>query len=123
MARIILADDDPVALDLVARTLEADGHRVTRCCDGLEALSLVLKAPGQYDLLVSDIHMPGLDGITLAERALVAASRMRIVLMSGFSGEFDRAGHLDPNAIRFVTKPLTLEQLRDHVREALTRAD
>jgi CheY-like chemotaxis protein len=120
MAHIILADDDAVALDLAARALVGDGHDVQRCCDGHEALQRLMAEPESCDILVTDVNMPVLDGITLAERALAIAPQIRILLMSGFAGECERARHLESKAVRFVAKPLTLDELRLHVRAVLS---
>lgn len=119
MARILLADDDPTALDLVARALTGDGHEVVRCQDGHEAVQQLLDAPATFDLLLSDVEMPGLDGIELARRAAEAAPRLRILLMSGFSGGNDRFERLGIPVAGFVSKPLSLEQIRAAVRSAL----
>jgi two-component system cell cycle response regulator CpdR len=120
MARILLADDDPTALDLVSRALTAEGHNVVCCCDGQEALQRLLAAPGEFALLLSDVEMPGLDGIELAKRARSAAPGLRILLMSGFSGGTGRIESLALPGVGFVTKPLSLEQIRASVRSALS---
>ena len=71
MARILLADDDTATRDLVRRALEADGHSVHVTQDGSEALEAVEGSGAQkFDVLVSDVEMPLLDGVALAQRAL-----------------------------------------------------
>lgn len=119
MARILLADDDPTALDLLGRALAGDGHVVVRCQDGNEAIQQLLDAPAAFDLLLSDVEMPGLDGIELARRAAEAAPRTRILLMSGFMGGTDRVEKLGIQVAGFVSKPLSLDQIRAAVRSAL----
>ena len=119
MARILLADDDAATRDLVRRALAADGHDVVVTQDGAEALDQILADPGRIALLVSDVDMPGLDGIALARRAIAASPALRIVLMTGLSEGAGNAGALAPNLKRFVTKPFTLEQIKTVVREAL----
>ena len=116
MARILLADDDASARDLVQRALAADGHQVTATHDGAEALDQ-LKGGARFDLLISDVQMPGIDGIELIEKALQIAPAIRVILMSGFSGELDRAKHL--KIAREISKPFTLEQVRTAVRAVL----
>src|SRR5438445_5642129 len=105
MARILLADDDAATRDLVQRALAGDGHQVIVTQDGAEALEKLQAAPGSIDLLISDVQMPGLDGIELVEKALAAAPKLRVVLMSGFVGELDRAQHLKGRIARVITKP------------------
>jgi DNA-binding NtrC family response regulator len=89
------------------------------CQEGQEALDQLLAAPAAFDLLVSDMQMPGLDGVALAERAVAAAPHLRIVLMSGFTGGMERAHAIKGAAARFLSKPFTLEQIRAEVRAAL----
>jgi CheY-like chemotaxis protein len=118
MARILLADDDASARDLVQRALASDGHNVVATHDGAEALEQ-LQASGPFDLLISDVQMPGEDGIELIEKAVAAAPKMRVILMSGFAGELDRAKHLRSKIAREISKPFTLEQVRAVVKAAL----
>jgi CheY-like chemotaxis protein len=95
-----------------------DGHEVVSTQDGVEALER-LEDAGRFDLLISDVQMPGLDGVALAEKALAASPKLRVILMSGFAGELDRAGSLRPQVSRVVTKPFTLEQIRSAAKAAL----
>ena len=119
MARILLADDDPASLDLIGRTLMADGHEVLRCADGTEAFQQLSAAPDKFDLLLTDIEMPAMDGLQLAGRAATLAPDLKILLMSGFSESSDQAGNLGFSIAGFISKPLSLEQVRNAVRSAL----
>ena len=118
MARILLADDDRSALDLVRRALEADGHTVATADDGTEAVAR-LGTAGPFDVLVADVQMPGLDGIAVAATALVALPSIGLVLMSGYPEVLDRARALGGRAVRVLTKPFSMEQMRTAVREVL----
>ncbi len=119
MARILLVDDDPTTLDLVARALAADSHQVARCQDSHEALQQILAESAAFDLLLTDVEMPGLDGIELARRVAVAAPHVRILLMSGFTGSTEQIESLGIPVAGFVSKPLSLDQIRSTVRSAL----
>ncbi|MFO7297316.1 MAG: response regulator [Pseudomonadota bacterium] len=119
MARILLADDDTTTLDLVGRTLEADGHEVIRCVDGQEALQRFSAAPESFNLLITDLDMPGINGVELASRAAAAAPQLRILVMSGFGGSADPAEDLGIPAAAFISKPLSLDQVREAVSSAL----
>jgi two-component system, cell cycle response regulator CpdR len=119
MARILLADDDAATRDLVHRALAIDGHAVTLTQDGAEALEKLQQVPGGFDLLISDVQMPALDGIALAEQAFDAQPKLRVILMSGFADELDRAEHLKAKISRVLSKPVTLEQIRAAVKVAL----
>lgn len=118
MARILLADDDASMLDMISRALAADGHTMLTAADGQEALDLAMAADSAIDLLVTDVQMPGLDGVTLAEKMMAQAPGLRVILMSGFQGDMARADRVKLDGARFLAKPFTLEQLRLEVRQA-----
>jgi CheY-like chemotaxis protein len=119
MVRILLADDDKATLDFVRRTLEQDGHSVIAASDGSEALEH-LEQGGGPDVLISDVEMPGLDGISLAERALRLKPQVRIILMSGIADELTRARAISSSQFTVLSKPFTLEQIRAAVRALIT---
>jgi CheY-like chemotaxis protein len=119
MARILLAEDDKATRDLVQRALATDGHEVVVTQDGSEALEKLQAAPARVDLLITDVQMPGLDGVALVEKGLAVAPKLRVVLMSGFADELGRADHLKAKISRIITKPFTLEQIRAAVKAAL----
>lgn len=119
MATILLADDDAAVRDLVKRALSAEGHAVHVTQDGLEALDYLEANGAGIDLLVTDVDMPQLDGISLAEKALVLKPSLALVLMSGFSDQLDRAARLRVRRLLSIAKPFTLEQIKQVVRSAL----
>jgi CheY-like chemotaxis protein len=118
MARILLADDDTAARDLVQRALAVDGHAVTCTQDGAEALEQ-LQSSATFDVLIADVQMPAVDGIALAERSLKLIPELRVILISGYADELDRAEHLKSKVARVVAKPVTLEGIRAAVKAAL----
>ncbi|HUJ36140.1 MAG TPA: response regulator [Hyphomicrobium sp.] len=120
MARILLADDDAATRDLVKRALEGDGHTVEVTQDGGEALERVKDAGAKgFELLVSDVDMPLLDGIKLAERASSLQPGIRVLLMSGFADQLERAKTLKGPNVAVISKPFTLDQVRATVRKLL----
>jgi two-component system, cell cycle response regulator CpdR len=119
MARILLADDETAARDLVRATLVADGHVVTSADDGAEALAKLTAAPGTFDLLLSDIQMPVMDGLTLAQSAIAAHPNLRVVLMSGFADGFQKAEQLKPRLSAVLSKPVSPADLRAAILAAL----
>ena len=119
MARILLAEDDAATRDLVQRALGLDGHTVSVTQDGSEALEKLQAAPAGFDVLVTDVQMPSLDGIALVEKALGLNPKLRVLLMSGFADELDRASHLKARISQVIIKPFTLEQIRSAVKSAL----
>lgn len=119
MVRILLADDEQAARELVSRALSGEGHDVVVANDGAEALERIAAEPAAFRLLISDIQMPGLDGLTLAEKAAALSPSLVIVLMTGFAPTIDIPAAIRPRVAKLVTKPFTLDQIRQVVREAL----
>ena len=119
MAQILLADDDAATRDLVRRALEADGHKVHVTQDGSEALERVKQGGTKFDVLVSDVEMPLLDGVALAERAVPLQPGLRVLLMSGFAEQLDRAKAMSGPHVAVISKPFTLDQVRASVRKLL----
>jgi len=119
MARILLAEDEDSLRELVARALKQDGHDVVSNCDGAAALDALMRDDGRYDLLLTDIKMPIMDGIALA----LAASRdfpdMPILLMTGYADQRERASGLELLIHDVIAKPFTLATICGAVREAL----
>ena len=121
MARILLADDDQATRDLVRRALELDGHQVHVAEDGSEAWSAFGAAPSSFDLMVTDVEMPGLDGITLATKVLAASSDVKVLMMSGFNEALDRGRSLNATRVDVLAKPFTLDQIRRAIKAVVER--
>jgi two-component system, cell cycle response regulator CpdR len=120
LATILIADDEEPLRAFVARGLQLDGHAVDAAQDGAEALDM-LTAPGAaYDLLLTDIRMPIMDGIALALAAARERPALPILLMTGFADQRERARDLDALIRDVLTKPFSLAELRATVRRALT---
>jgi CheY-like chemotaxis protein len=119
MARILLADDEAASRDLVRLALEADGHVVACMSGGTEALERLTQGPQAFDLIVTDVNMPGMDGIELARQALTLNNGLGVVLMSGFVEQLERARQLDAIRVGVIAKPFTLDQMRATVRRVL----
>ena len=118
-ARILVAEDDLSVRSFVQRALATRGHEVTAVEDGTQALEKLAEA--DYQLLVTDIVMPGLDGIALALRAGRDYPDLPILMMTGYSAERQRAHNLDQLIARVILKPFTLQQICDAVDETLAQ--
>src|SRR5258708_4452967 len=81
MAKVLLADDEPVARKLVSRLIRMAGHEVTVVEDGLAALSLMESQ--EYDVLVSDMNMPGMDGVELIQSAAIVSPYTEVIVLTG----------------------------------------
>jgi two-component system, cell cycle response regulator CpdR len=119
MARILLADDEMSTRVIVEKGLIEDGHHVVSADDGAAALAKLVATPNGFDVLVTDIQMPEMDGLTLAEHAIAAAPGLRIILMSGYAEGFQRAERLRPRLSAILTKPVSRDDLRGAIAKAL----
>jgi DNA-binding response OmpR family regulator len=117
MKRILVAEDDNAVREFVRRALSREGYEVVSVPDGVAALDAL--AAGEFDLLLTDVVMPGLDGIALALKAKKDRPEMRILLMSGFAEERRRAHNLDELIHDVVAKPFTLQDICAFVARAL----
>jgi two-component system, cell cycle response regulator CpdR len=119
MARILLAEDDQNVRDFVSRALKHAGHEVVEAEDGGLASEIVNEEQGRFDLLLSDIKMPVMDGIALALSVAAAFPKLTIVLMTGFADQRERAHGLDQLIYDVIPKPFTMQALMDKVADAL----
>ena len=119
MARILLTEDDEAVRSFVKRALELDGHKVDVAEDGGEAIEKLAHEQGEFDLLVSDIKMPVMDGIALALHTARDFPKMPILLMTGFADQRERANGLDALVHDIITKPFSLADIRKAVRGAI----
>ncbi len=117
MARVLIAEDDAAVREFVSRALSHGGHEVATANDCLEALSVL--ADETFDLLVTDIVMPNLDGIALALKVAKEYPAMPVLLMTGYAAERQRAHNLDVLIHDVITKPFTLRQICEAADEAL----
>lgn len=109
MPNILVAEDDAAVKAFVTRALEYRGHKVRAVEDGIGALEALQDTC--FDLLITDIVMPGLDGIELALKVTRDHPEMPVLLMTGYSAERQRAHNLDELICDVVTKPFTLQKI------------
>jgi two-component system, cell cycle response regulator CpdR len=119
MARILIADDEEAMRSLIARALRQDGHEVLTASDGAHALDL-LREQGAFELLLTDIRMPVMDGIALAHAAARAHPAVTILLMTGYADQRERAQDLEVLIHDVIAKPFSLGTMRRAVSDALT---
>lgn len=119
MAHILLTEDDDSVRTFVRRALEIDGHTVTTAEDGGMALEILREQEGRFDLLVSDIMMPVMDGIALAMATARDYPDLTILLMTGYAEQRERAHGLDQLVHDVLSKPFSLAEIRRAVDQAL----
>jgi CheY-like chemotaxis protein len=119
MARILVVDDEEPVRALIARGLALDGHDAMTAADGGEALEVLEAEGGRFDLLLTDIRMPVMDGIALALAAKRDFPDLTILLMTGYAEQRERAKSLDSIVADVLSKPFALAELRAKVSELL----
>ena len=120
MPRILIADDEDSMRALVARAIGMDGHDIVTAQDGAEALEILTREQGAFDLLLTDIQMPIMDGIALALSAARDFPGLTILLMTGFADQRERASNLSAIAHDVITKPFSVADIRTAVADALS---
>lgn len=119
MAQILVVDDEPALRALTARALEGRGHDVVTAEDGLDAYEKLASGEVRVDLVLSDIRMPAMDGIELAEAIVADNLAKRVLLMTGYAEHRERAEQMSGVVRGVVEKPFTIIQIRDAVDTAL----
>ncbi|HYM72127.1 MAG TPA: response regulator [Stellaceae bacterium] len=117
MARILLAEDDEQLRIFLSRGLERAGHIVDSVGDGAAALALALDT--DFDLLLADVVMPGLDGIALAREVTQRQPGIRVMFITGFAAVVLHENLLTPNRPRVMAKPFHLRHLIAEVEALL----
>lgn len=122
MARILVVDDDPVVLRMLAYVLADDGHETRRASDGMAALRLLEREP--FDLVVSDVRMPELDGLGLLARMRgdERLARLPLVLLTAQFDAYDDVQPQPDSLTIFLQKPLSSGELADAVQRQLVAA-
>jgi CheY-like chemotaxis protein len=119
MARVLIADDEDSMRSLVARAVAMDSHETVTAADGAEALDILTGDARAFDLLLTDIKMPIMDGIALALAAARDFPDLVILLMTGFADQRERASGLDAIVHDVITKPFSVADIRTAVADAL----
>ncbi|MFI4965423.1 MAG: cell cycle two-component system response regulator CpdR [Caulobacterales bacterium] len=116
MHRILLAEDDDSLRGFLARALERAGYEVTACADGEEAAAVLDQ---DWDLLLTDIVMPGMDGIEVARKAAALHPDLRIMFITGFAAVALAAGSQAPAGAKVLSKPIHLREIVSEVERMI----
>ena len=119
--RILFVDDEPMIMKLGRRILERQGYEVETRASGTDALECFRQDPNRFDLVVTDMTMPGLRGDKLAEEMLKIRPHLPVILSTGFSKQISEEKAKELGIRAFVMKPLTGHQLADTVRQVLDK--
>ncbi|MCF8032471.1 MAG: PAS domain S-box protein [Desulfarculaceae bacterium] len=116
---ILLVDDEEAILEVVRDVLRQYGYAVLTADSGEGALEMFCDGPGQVDLVILDLGMPGMGGGNCLRRMLETESEAKIVVATGYAGSDKRGEMLEAGARRFITKPYRLDDLLRTVRQVL----
>jgi CheY-like chemotaxis protein len=108
--RVLIVDDEPLVLKSVARVVRLMGYDVTLAADGYEAIERLRARP--FDVIVSDVSMPQMDGFELLKRVREIDRRVPVVLATGTPDERDAQAALDLGAFQYLVKPVDPGRLR-----------
>ena len=119
--RILFVEDEDAVRGIAAKTLVKRGYDVVEACDGEEALEILEEHPESFDLLISDVVMPGLDGPSLLKEARPYLGNARIIFISGYAKEEFSDTLSSDLDISFLPKPFDIQQLAERVKQELGR--
>ena len=122
MARVLIAEDEEPLRLLTARALTGSGHEVLTAIDGADALEIITREQGRFDLLLTDIKMPLMDGIALALSVARDYPNITILLMTAYADQRERASNLEALIHDVIRKPFTLAEIKTAVNDALAAA-
>jgi CheY-like chemotaxis protein len=119
--QVLVVEDDPQVRAITRRTLQGAGYAVYEAITGLAAINFMNSHPGEIDLVLSDVVMPGVNGRELADQLKLTHPEIPILFMSGYPGaEIERRG-LQVDRTTFLEKPFTPEALINAVAITLSR--
>ena len=119
MARILLAEDDEIILITLYDRLRREQWQVDQAEDGGQALALIEK--GRYHVVISDIRMPGLDGISLMERVKEMSPHTEVILMTAYGNVDDAVDCMRKGAADYILKPFDMDDLTIRIRRLLDK--
>lgn len=117
--KIMLVDDDEGIRGATREMLTHYGYRVTACCDGEQALEEFKKDPARFDLILSDVTMPKMNGNELAKEILSIRGDMGVILCSGYNADLSTTRALAPGIRKYLQKPIDGEYLLVLIRDIL----
>ncbi|MFK7792454.1 MAG: response regulator [Devosiaceae bacterium] len=121
MARLLVAEDDEAVRAFLEKAFELDGHEVLTAEDGAMALEVLADEGGAFDLLLTDIQMPVMDGIALALSTVRDYPQLPVLLMTGYANQRERAHGLDSLVEDVIMKPFSLADIREAVGGVLEK--
>ena len=120
-ATVLLVEDEPMILRMGEVILQSLGYKVLAAGSPEDAICIAEKHSGEFDLLMTDVVMPGMNGMEVAKKLLSIYPHVRCLFMSGYPADMiDHNGILD-EGIHFIKKPFSRRELADRIREVLVK--
>ena len=116
-ARILIVDDEPFIRSLIRDSLETKDYETGLAANGEEALDELARC--RYDLVISDVVMPEMEGLELLKRIRKGYPGLRVIILTGFSREHGISDFLLCGANEYLTKPFQITELLDTVEKVL----
>ena len=115
MARVLVVEDEPANLRMLTYILNDEGYEIVGAKDGLEALELL--AQSRFDLVLSDVNMPRMDGVALARHIVSSDPITPIFLMTAY--EFDNRQQIFQLRVPCLSKPLSFDNLLSEIQKVI----
>jgi diguanylate cyclase (GGDEF)-like protein len=120
-ATILLVDDDPSILDTFSKMITAMGFACRTAKDGIEALEEVKRE--EYDIVLADIRMPRMDGMTLLKEIKSGSREIDVIMMTAFDEEYNSVAVIEAGATDFIAKPFYQDELHAKIKRILRERD
>jgi excisionase family DNA binding protein len=117
--RVLVVDDEPSIRDLLSKTLALAEYDVDTATDGASALDRLREVRGAYDLMIADLRMPGMDGLTLIREVKHINANIPIIIITGFSTESSAIEAVNLGVAGYLTKPFRVPQVLAAAAKAL----
>jgi two-component system OmpR family response regulator len=119
--RILVVEDNVKLAASLRKGLEQESYAVEVCMDGEDAFDLLRSGPQDYSLVVLDVMLPGMDGLTLCRKLRSGGSRVPVLLLTARDAVPDRVAGLDAGADDYLPKPFSFDELAARIRALLRR--
>ena len=118
--RILLVEDEELVRDIIARTLTDSGYKVFAASDAESAINIFLEQNGAFDLIFSDVVMPGKNGLEMAQELLSHKKELKILFSSGYIDDRSRRKLIEEKGFNFLAKPYSIDDMLKTVKNILT---
>lgn len=120
---LLLVDDDPMPLETLSTLLSAEGFQVVTAISGEEAERKLKAAQPPFELVITDLVMPGKTGMDVLKCALNRNPSCTVLVLTGFGSVREATEAMEMGAFDFVTKPMQIDQFRNTLRRLMERRD